>query len=637
MPSYSNGAVYADFDDDGDLDIVTNNINQEAFFYENKSNNVFPENNTLKINLKGDSRNKNAVGAKCMIYTPTGTLYQEKQAVRGFLSSIEAPLHFGLGPQPKVDSIVVIWPDNSFQKINYTAQKKVLEVVYAKGLPQFNYKSLYKTKNYLNDIAAKVGLDIKHNENPHNEFDREALIPNMMSTEGPTIAVADVNNDTLEDVYIGAAKWEKPSLYLQTKNGKFTKSTQTALDADSTFEDTSAQFVDINNDGYVDLLVASGGNEFYGKSPNLAPRAYMNDGRGNFTKNAKAFENVFLTASTLVSADFNKDGYMDLFVGARTESWAYGQIPVSYLLQNKGDGTFIDVTQTKAQNLAHIGLVKGARWADYDKDNDADLVLALEWDGIVVFENTHGNFSKKVLCDKKGWWNFAEPVDIDADGDMDFVCGNLGLNARIHASDAEPVRMYVNDFDDNGRLDQIITYYLENKETVFADKREIEKQLPYVKKEFIYAKDFARASLDKIFTSGKISNAKVFEANYFSNALLLNDGKNNFQLKALPAAAQWTTYKALQILDANSDKLPDLLLMGNFYECNIQLGLFDADHGNIFLNKGKAQFDRVPINNMPIYGQFRTLKPITIGTQTNYLAASNNDKLMLFNLSPKPN
>lgn len=628
-PSYSNGAVYADFDADGDLDLFTNNINQEAFLYENKSAQQNPENKTLTISLTGPEKNKNAIGAKCIIFTDKGKIYQEKQAVKGFLSSMESPMFFGLGKQPKVDSILLIWPDNTFQTIDYEANKKTINLKYTKNLPLFNYKLLEPTKAIFKDIATEIGLDIQHKENQYNEFDREALIPNMMSTEGPAIAVADVNGDGLDDLYLGASKWEKGQVFIQNKFGKFVKTKQESIDADSTFEDIDAQLVDINNDKWPDLVVASGGNEFYGKSPNLAPRAYLNDGKGNFTKKTDAFEGLFLTASSIKSADYNGDGFQDLFIGARTVSWAYGQIPESYLLQNDGTGKFKNNTEQVAKDLTKVGFVKNANWVDFDNDKDLDLIIALEWDGIFAFKNEKGKFTKEILTDKKGWWNMAEPIDIDNDGDLDFVCGNLGLNSRLHASEGEPVRMYVNDFDDNGRLDQIITYYLEGKETIFADKREIEKQLPFVKKEFIYAKDFAKASLGDLFGKGKIADAQVFEANYFENSILINEGRQGFKLVPMQGNAQMATYRTAQKLEINGDKRPDLMLLGNFYECNIQMGLYDADHGNVYLGIGENKFAKKSLLDNPILGQFRNLKKIIIGGKEATIAVRNNDKLMV--------
>ncbi|MEI9806423.1 MAG: VCBS repeat-containing protein [Bacteroidota bacterium] len=373
--------------------------------------------------------------------------------------------------------------------------------------------------------------------------------------------------------------------------------------------------------------MASGGNEYYGNSAFLLPRAYLNDGHGKLVKKNDAFNNVFVTASVVAACDFNEDKNVDLFIGGRAVPWEYGKIPRSCLMQNDGTGRFIDVTDKYAPGLANAGFVKHAVWVDIDNDKDKDLVLSLEWDGICVFINNKGVFTKRYITDKKGWWNFVMPCDLDNDGDMDFIAGNEGLNSRLTASEKEPVRFYYYDFDGNGKKEQLITYYLQGRETTFASKSDLEKQMPGLKKKFLYAADFAKASIKEIFGADKLAKAKVFSADFFSSAMLINDGKSNFTVKALPWEAQFTSYHDAIPVNVNKDMLPGILLAGNFYDNNIQMGRYDADFGTLLVNKGKGNLVCEKLNGLTIRGEVRHIRPISIGDKKALIIARNNDSL----------
>lgn len=502
-----------------------------------------------------------------------------------------------------------------------------------KKLPQFNYRSITQyhpnTTKPFTDITKETGLNYLHKENQFVEFNREFLLPHMISTEGPALAVADINHDGLEDVFIGAARNSHSAVFLQQANGKFIQTKQPALFIDSIYEDVDARFADINNDGNVDLIVASGGNEYYGEDEHLLPRIYLNDGKGNFTKLKDALPNIYTTQSCIVPCDFNNDGFMDLFIGGRAVPWEYGKTPNSYLLLNNGKGKFTDVTQTYCKELATAGMVTQALWFDIDKDGDKDLLVCYEWGGITAYINNKNSFSKKELTDKKGWWNFILPVDINNDGQVDLIAGNLGLNSRLHASAKEPVKLYCNDFDDNGKREQILTYFLNGKEIPFANKDELQKQLPSIKKKFLYAADFAKASLNEIFSPEKLKNAQTLTADYFANSVLINKGNLNFSTEPLPWEAQLSPYRDAVIADVNNDNLPDILLVGNYYDNNIQMGRYDAGFGTVLINKGNGKLEVSLINGLQIKGQARHILPLKIKNQKAFVIAKNNDSAMI--------
>ncbi|MCW3118531.1 MAG: fg-gap repeat protein [Chitinophagaceae bacterium] len=640
LSTFSNGAVYSDFDNDGDLDLVVNNINDPALLYENRTNDK-KDKDFAEISLKGPAANINAIGSKIVAFVKNEIRTHENFPVRGFQSSMILPMHVGLY-HTVIDSAFLIWPDNSSQKIQLKSQTPYQSFTYEKGLPQFNYQSIISFHKQdgakAENIAHSAGLDYLHRENSFNEYNREPLIPHMVSTEGPALAVGDLNGDGLEDVFIGASKGFKSGVFIQKGAGKFSKMDIPVMANDSTYEDVDACFADVNRDGNMDIIVGTGGNEYYGHSKFLLPRIYMNDGKGGFYKQEDAFKDILVTESCVVPYDFNGDGFVDLFIGGRAIPWAYGHTPPSYLLLNDGTGKFKDVTATYASGLSDIGFVTNAIWFDIDKDGDKDLILSLEWGGIVAFINDKGGFKEKSLTDKKGWWNFILPCDIDNDGDIDLIAGNLGLNSRLSASDEEPVRLYYNDFDNNGKSEQVLTYYLKGKEIPFATKAELEKQIPILKRKFLYAQDFAKASLEELFTTGKIEDAKVLSANYFSNALLLNKGDLQFDIQPLPWEAQLTSYRDAVIVDVNDDGLPDIFLAGNFYENNIEMGRNDADFGTILVNKGEGKFNPELLNGMAVKGQTRHIRKIllTKDKKEAYILARNNDSTMMIRFNNKP-
>jgi hypothetical protein len=635
IPTFSNGAVYADLDNDGDLDVVVNNVNEPVLVYQNKSNDK-KDKPFATIKLNGPHANVNAIGAKIILFNAGGIRTYEKNPAKGFESSMEEPLHIGL-TATRIDSAFLIWPNNDFQKISFVKDQSQYSFKYQTGLQKFNYNIITafhaNATKAMEDITAQTGVNYFHHENPFVEFNREFLIPHMVSTEGPALAVGDINHDGLEDVFIGASKTYHKAIFLQQADGRFIKIAQPLMDLDSMSEDVDAKFADINSDGNVDLVIASGGNEYFGEDDHLKPRAYLNDGKGNFKKLDNAFGNIFVTQSCIEPYDFNGDGFIDLFIGGRVVPWNYGKVPRSYLLQNDGTGKFTDVTDKYAKGLANEGMVTQALWFDIDKDGDNDLLVCSEWGGIDAFINDKTIFSKRPLTNNKGWWNFILPVDINNDGNMDIIAGNLGLNSRVHATADQPVQLYYNDFDGDGKNDQVLTYYLSGKEIPFANKDELQKQLPFIKKKFLYAADFAKATLDEIFSGEKLKAAEKLSADYFSSAVLINKGNLNFTMQALPWEAQLSSLRGAVVLDANGDKLPDILLAGNFYDNNIQMGRYDADFGTLLINKGNNNFVTENINGLQLKGQVRHIAPIIINHQPAFILAKNNDSLQVIRFS----
>lgn len=627
--TFSNGAVYADLDNDGNLDVVVNNIWDPVIVYKN---NAAKKNNYVNIKLTGSPKNINAIGTKCFVFKKSEIITAEKYSVRGFMSSMETPLHIGIGNAP-ADSMFIVWPDNTYQMLTPDTATKELNIAWKSGLPVFDYKIIqnyYKPAGRpMTDITAATGINYVHEENEFNEFNREILLPRMFGSEGPALAVGDVNNDGLEDVYIGSAKWKTSALFMQSKEGKFTKTNQPQFTQDSTYEDVDACFADVNNDGFKDLVVASGGNEYFGTEPWRLPRVYINDGKGNMSKLENAFPGIYLTQSCIKPFDFNKDGFIDFFIGCRTTPFAYGTIPPSYILQNDGTGHFKNVTGDVAKELEHLGFITNAVWADINSDSQMDLVVTLEWGGIEAFINEKGKFSKKEICNKNGWWNFVTPIDIEGDGDMDFIAGNQGENTKLQPDVNQPIRMYYNDFDNNGKKEQVTTYYKQGVEIPLASKMDLEKQMPFIKKKYLFAADYSTAAVADIFTGEKLKSAVVFNADYFSNSVLINDGKGNFEVKKLPWQAQLSCLKDAVIIDANGDQLPDILTGGNYYAQAIEINRNDANFGTVLINKGRGEFVAESINGVLIKNQISHILPIRINKNTAYIIARNNDAVMV--------
>ena len=623
LPTFSNGAAYADLDLDGDLDIVVNNIDDPGLIYSNNTNTPKSTKPSANITLQGSELNPLAIGARILLYSQHQVANYEYQPVHGFQSSMLVPMHIGLGNR-KIDSAILIWPDKRYQFIDvHTNRRDTFR--YNPGLPVFNFDRFNQEKTQVEweDVTVSTGFNYRHVENVFNEFNREPLMPAMMSTEGPAVAVADINGDGLEDIFAGASKGYPAAVYLQTAGGTFKKLPEPALAADSMWEHVAAVWLDVNRDRYPDLLIATGGNEYYGNDEHQQPLLYINDGTGKLTRQQGAFPGIYGTFSCIAVNDVNADGFPDLFLGGRAEPWKYGVPTRSYLMVNNGKLQFEDKTTQWCPELVTPGMITDAHWQDFDKNGQSDLIVSYDWGGIDLWLTVGKKMQKKVITNRHGWWNSCTPTDVDGDGDLDIVAGNFGLNIRLQASEKEPVQMWVGDFDDNGIFEQILTYHLRGEEICFSSKTQLEKRMPVLKKKFLYAEEFAKTSVSKLFPSAKWKAAHHLYANDFANTVFLNQGNLRFETLKLPGAAQFTSLRAsVAQMDAAGLRL---LHLGNFYEYNVEIGRQDAGEG-LSIQYGVGKEPKVDIiNNFRIAGQVRKILPINIAGKQAYILAKNND------------
>ncbi|MEO9021486.1 MAG: VCBS repeat-containing protein [Ginsengibacter sp.] len=593
IPSNSNGAVYADLDNDGDLDLITNNIDQPAFIYENETN-TQSKNNFLEINLKGSRANTQGIGAKVSIYANGQNQFLEQMPSRGFQSSVSPVLHFGLGKIKEIDSVRVIWLGGKQQILTNVKANQFIT------LEEKNASSIYHFPHPPQAIfnEVKSPIDFRDQTQPINDFLRQPLMINSMSFFGPCLAKGDVNGDGLEDVFAGGAKGQPGALYIQQKNGLFIKKSEPAFDANKMSEEVDAIFFDANGDGYPDLYVCSGGYDNYLPGDELLQdRLYLNDGKGIFTKSTDGLPEMHTSSGCVRVADANGDGYPDLFIGGRVVPGSFPEIPESYLLINDGKGHFKNEITTLAPTLQKIGMVTDAAWIDLNNDGKKDLIVVGEWMPISVFINSNGHFENKTkdYFDKNysGWWNKLLVADLNKDGKPDLVVGNFGLNSRCKVSDKEPADLYYKDFDNNGTIDPIFCFYNQHKSYPFVTREELIAQIPTMSAKFPTYKSYADATVNEIFTPEEMEGAKHLQANDLNTDFFEFGIDGKFHKKSLPHQAEFSPVFTITTLDYNKDGNPDLLLCGNSNQARLQFGKSDANYGVLLKGDGKGNFQYI--------------------------------------------
>ncbi len=632
--SFSNGATYADLDNDGDLDLVVNNINAPAFIYCNNSEKQ-SGNHYLSVVLKGKGMNTRGIGARVTLFSNGKEQMAEQFPTRGFLSATSDVLHFGLGPVTVVDSLIVRWPDLSEQMIRKVPVDKILtlEMINA-GKPSIRNQINEKMKLFSPTLIP--GLEFRHKEDDWVDFYRERLIPHSLSAEGPALAVGDVNGDGLDDLFIGGAKGQPAKIFVQQRNGSFKALDIPLLDRERFADDVDAAFFDADGDGDLDLYIVRGGNELLIGNPLLTDLLLINDGKGGFTKGELPF--MSHNGSCVLPCDFDNDGDVDLFVGSRSVPGAYGLSPNQFLLENDGHGHFKIVTDDRINAFKNIGMVTDAAWMDYDKDGDQDLILAGEWMKVCIFRNDKGHFTdvtdKAGLTETSGWWNCVKVADVNGDGLPDIIGGNLGLNSILKASVREPVEMYLNDFDNNGSIDQIICTYQNGISYPFASLDDLSGQIAGLEKKYPNYSEFGGKTVIDIFGKNAIDKSIIKKAVLFESCLFMNNGDGTFKINKLPIVAQFSPVRDLLVRDIDKDGNPDLVLVGNNYAVRPSYGRYDASYGwYLSGDTGHIYKPLMPVaSGLKIIGDARRIVPIVINGKHYLVVAVNSGDLQVFQL-----
>lgn len=622
-PSFSNGSAYADLDNDGDLDLVINNVNETVSILENNDVSSAPQ-HYLDINFKGDKQNTFGIGTKIIGYAGSEKIYQENFTTRGYLSATPPVIHMGLGENSTLDSLQVIWANGYYQTLKQVAVDQQLTLKIADATGAYPYDNQLNKERYLTTIDSLVSF--KHNEKASLEFLRNPLVPWANTNEGPDISVADINNDDLDDFFIGGAKNQASQLYMQKDSGEFSEVQNDLFNEDAKSEDTAHVFFDIDNDNHQDLLVVSGGNEFKLGVP-LRPRLYRNL-NGVFVKDTVQFNSIELNASKVLAEDFDNDGYTDILITSDQVPWEFAESPKQYLFKNDGKGNLKDISEAISKDFQLLGNVKDATWIDLDNNGFKDLILVGHWMSISIFYNDGISLELQKnnnLQNTQGLWNSILASDFDKDGDIDFVAGNWGLNSKLKASTNEPITIYNYDYDTNGTNDPVVTYYQEGKEIPFASKEALVKQLPFLNKKFLSYDSFANATLEDLFSKEKITASRKKQITELASMYFENNGNGEFSSSKLPHIAQNSIVHDIATEDFDNDGFNDLLLVGNSYEISTQLGRMDASHG-VFLKYDKnGGFTWSSDEEIDISGPARTIKPITIKNRKHYIVTINND------------
>ncbi|RRQ48980.1 hypothetical protein DZC72_09750 [Maribacter algicola] len=633
---FSNGASYADLDLDGDLDLVVNHLDMTSQIFENRVQNKIGS-NFLRLKLNGKEDNKFGIGAKVIAYYNTEQQMVELQTTRGYESSVDPTIHFGIGSIKVLDSIEIYWPKGGVQTLRDIRANQVLEVE-QEIQPRPNVNKSSVPRAMFTSTQPNLDPQFTHRENNFNDFDREVLLPHKMSQQGPALAVADVNNDGLDDFYIGGAKNLSGHLYLQNAQGNFNTHSENIWKTDQGYEDVSATFFDVDNDGDQDLYVASGGNEEAEGNRFYKDRLYLNDGKGNFKKSLEGLPKLYISTGPVRVADFDKDGDLDLFLGGRQTPGKY-PLPVnSYLLRNDTEGStvkFTDVSKELAPEFQTLGMVTDAVWADLNNDDLLDLILVGEWMTPKVYLQENDQFTDYTenfgLSDYVGWWNTVKLSDLDNDGDLDIIAGNLGLNYKYKASKQEPFKIYAEDFDDNGKLDIVLGYYSEGELYPLRGRQCSSQQIPSIKKKFPDYSSFSKASLTEVYTPAKLNEALTYSASTFANSVFLNES-GKFTQKVLPRRAQTSSINDFVVKDFDKDGYLDLLIAGNLYGSEVETPRNDANFGLLLKGIGKGEFNALSASEsgINILGEVKKIEEFKgIDDSEAYLVARNNLPLLV--------
>lgn len=622
-PSFSNGSAYGDLDNDGDYDLVINNVNMDAFIYKNNGNGG----NFIKVKLKGDRLNTAALGTKVFLYDGGGVQMMESYTARGFQSSVDPDLIFGLGSSTEIDSLVVTWPDGKSQLVlgDTLEVNSTVQISPAHGRVIRN-RPAASSPLFRNNSERFFGEIPKHNENSYQDFDHERLIPHASSTEGPRIIKGDVDGDGHEDVILLGASGQADQLFL-ARNGRLHKMYQSSFMVDKEFESVCGSLFDADNDGDLDYVVGSGGNEYQKGISNFVSRFYVNDGKGNFTRMNDRGPQFAGQVSCIKPSDFDNDGDVDLFVGGAGIPGNYGMTPRSFLLRNDGNNNWVDIT---TEETGPLGMVRDAVWTDLNDDNIDDLIVVGEWMPVTIFVAHGGNLRKQgELPDSHGWWTRIEMSDLDGDGDDDFVLGNWGENMKLQASKERPLKLYVNDFDGNGKNEPILEWFFGTDERPypFASKKDLTAQLPMLKKKSLRYQEYAKKGVSEIIPADKLSESLQLMATEFRSCVLLRNG-DDFELSPLPVEAQLSPVFGLAIADIDGDKIPDVLFGGNYYKLKPEIGRLDGSNGGYLKGRGDGTFVFVSAeaSGIRLLGQVRDIAI----SGSNILFARNNEQIISF-------
>lgn len=633
-PNFSNGSAYGDLDNDGDLDLVISHVNDKASIIRNETNLLNPANRYLKFDLIGAGKNPLAVGAKISIEHKDQVFSIEQIPNRGFESSVDPRPNIGLGKIDTVDMIRIQWPDGKETLLKDIVTNRTIVIDQKDASERSVHTS---SESVVFEQLNNPPIDFKHNESTFVDFDRDKLLYQMLSAEGPRISKGDVNADGLEDIYIGGSKDTPGVMFVQTSGGDFKSVNQELFESDKISEDQASLFFDADNDHDLDLYVCSGSSEFSTISNALSDRLYFNDGEGNFTKSTQTLPTTALeNSSTVQAGDYDGDGDLDLFVGIRGQSFQYGLPTNGYILSNNGKGEFTNVTDVVAPKLLKAGLITDASWSDIDGDHDLDLLVVGEYMPIRVFINENKQLVDKTeqsgLALTNGWWNRIEAADLDKDGDTDFVVANHGLNSRFRASVDRPVSMYINDFDKNGTTEQIICTYNGDKSYPMVLRHDLMTQIPPLKKKYLKYDSYKDQTIRDIFTEEELKDAVKLEAYELGTGILMNEGTGKFTFKRLSVEAQFSTMYAIEIFDFDGDGNVDIVLGGNLYRVKPEAGRYDASYGVFLRGDGNGGFKTVPVQNsgLMIDGEVRDFTRLNVAGKNFLMVARNNDTVLFF-------